>query len=379
MWSKSYTLDFGATGDTVKQGVDKLEDNVDAIITYLNLLRNTFTGATAPTSPDTGQFWIDTNVTPTLKYYNGAAWVVVNQLVGNLKLAVNAAVNKLDVFSKSGGAVPSTSHAISVAIPDGTGLVLRTRYAAYLSGTSQFVMADAGNYWSKTTLDAEIKTAWVYAIWDANGGIVWALGGYSGFHMVPVTTTITDDDYFLLESGSSYTRAATDYCVCVGKIRYQYDTGDTPDHTIQATVENSPKIIYNPPSDYGYQKNLGTTATAEAAIVAYSAVSVVVKQAGKYLIFGHVTGSGEGATNTLGFALKTGSATYGSATQKSSSAATDATAGASLECNGHAIVYLNNGDTIHLGAAMDSASDTRTIYGDNSNIGATALSFRRVD
>jgi hypothetical protein len=377
-WAKEYSLDFGATGDTVKQGVDKLEDNVDAIITYLNLLRNTFTGATAPTSPDTGQFWIDTNVTPTLKYYNGAAWVVVNQLVGNLKLAVNAAVNKLDIFSKSGGAVPSTSHAISVAIPDGTGLVLRTRYAAYLSGTSQFVMADAGNYWSKGTLDAEIKTAWVYAIWDANGGIVWALGGYSGFHMVPVTTTITDDDYFLLESGSSYTRAATDYCVCVGKIRYQYDTGDTPDHTIQATVENSPKIIYNPPSDYGYQKNLGTTATAEAAIVAYSAVSVVVKQAGKYLILGHLSGSGEGATNSLGFSLRIG-ATFASAPLKSASSVTNATAGAGLECNGHAIVYLNNGDTIHLGAAMDSASDTRTIYGDNSNIGATALSFRRVD
>jgi hypothetical protein len=77
-WAKSYTLDFGATGDTVKQGVDKLEDNIDALITYLNLLKTTFVGSTAPTSPDAGQIWMDTNTTPyTQKYYNGATWVVI--------------------------------------------------------------------------------------------------------------------------------------------------------------------------------------------------------------------------------------------------------------------------------------------------------------
>jgi len=78
VWTKSYTIDFGATGDTVKQGIDKLEDNIDAIITYLNLLKSTFVSTTAPTSPDTGQFWLDSNTTPyTQKYYNGSAWVVV--------------------------------------------------------------------------------------------------------------------------------------------------------------------------------------------------------------------------------------------------------------------------------------------------------------
>jgi hypothetical protein len=77
-WSKLYTLDFGAAGDTVSQAADKLEDNVDDIITNMNLLKGTFVGTTAPTSPDTGQMWLDSNTTPyTQKYYNGAAWVVI--------------------------------------------------------------------------------------------------------------------------------------------------------------------------------------------------------------------------------------------------------------------------------------------------------------
>lgn len=65
----------------------------------------------------------------------------------NLQLSVNASVNKLDVFSKSSGAVPDASNVIAVNIPDVSGNVVRTRAAAYLSGTSQFVLADATCYW----------------------------------------------------------------------------------------------------------------------------------------------------------------------------------------------------------------------------------------
>jgi len=173
------------------------------------------------------------------------------QMIYNLKPVINAAVNKLDIFSKSGGADPDASNIVAVAIPDGNGFVFRSRAAAYLSGTSQIVMADAANYWGKGSLDAEIKTAWLYAIWDGTG-IVWALAGYSGFTRVPTTTTATDDDYFLLEDGSTYARSNDHYCVSVAKIRYQYDTADTPDHTIQATVIDAPQVVWNPKSDYGY-------------------------------------------------------------------------------------------------------------------------------
>ena len=96
--------------------------------------------------------------------------------VVNLKPVVNGTVNKLDIFTKSGGAAPDATNFFTVSIPDGNGYTARTRAAAYLSGTSQFIMADATDYWTKGDLAAEIKTAYVYAIWDADGGIVWALG-----------------------------------------------------------------------------------------------------------------------------------------------------------------------------------------------------------
>jgi hypothetical protein len=257
------------------------------------------------------------------------------QTLVNLKPAVNAAVNKLDIFTKSGGAVPDATNILNVIIPDGSGYTARSRAAAYLSGTSQFIMADATDYWSKGDLAAEIKTAWLYAIWDGTG-IVWALAGYSGFNMVPTTTTVGDDDYFLLEAGSTYTRNNAHYCVCVGKIRYEYDTGDAPDHTIQATVENAPQVIWNPKSNN----------VSGADITEYSVVSMV-------------------------------GATYGSAAEKAqgvgggiASLATPAP----VQC----LVYINAGDTIHLGGSSLAASGNRTIYG--STFGnSTGLTIERKD
>uniref|UniRef100_A0A6M3KAQ7 Tail protein n=1 Tax=viral metagenome TaxID=1070528 RepID=A0A6M3KAQ7_9ZZZZ len=304
----------------------------------------------------------------------------VHELIKNLKPVVNVSVNKLDIFTKTGGAVPDASNIIYVAIPDGNGYTFRSRAAAYLSGTSQFVMADAANYWSKGSLDAEIKTAWVYAIWDGTG-IVWALAGYSGFNMVPTTTTVTDDDYFLLEAGSTYTRSNSHYCVAVCKIRYEYDTGDTPDHTIQATVENSPRVIWNPRSDYGYSKNLVTTNSSGADIAEYSAVSVIAKQAGKYAISAQAAGVHAASVGETGVTIKTGSATYASAVLKSNARNNGANYASTYAeraiCKISA--YVNNGDTIHLGAYVTAASGTRILYGDSDSAGATSLTFFRID
>jgi hypothetical protein len=302
------------------------------------------------------------------------------QLIKNLKLVVNASVNKLDIFTKSGGAVPDASNIIVVAIPDGNGYTFRSRAAAYLSGTSQFIMADAANYWSKGSLDAEIKNAYIYAIWAAAGGIVWALGGYSGFTRVPASTTATDDDFFLLEAGSTYTKVITDYCARVGKIRYQYNTADTPDHTIQATVLDAPQVMWNPKSDYGYSKNLATTLVQGSEIVEYSAISIILKQSGKYNLIGSSVMNCSGGNMTTNGIIKTGSATYASATTVAKQVHDEAAAAYQINVSPSKFgVMLNAGDTIHLGLYCNGASGNRSIFGDNTYVGATSLSFCRID
>mgnify|MGYP001161875506 FL=1 len=309
---------------------------------------------------------------------------VSREMIINFKPFVHAEANELDLFAKSSGALPDATNPIKVMIPDGNGYTQRTRAAEYLSGLSRFVMADATNYWSKDSLDAEIKTAYIYAIWDAAGGIVWALGGYSGFTRCPASTTATDDDFFLLEASSTYTKVITDYCVCVGKIRYQYDTADTPDHTIQATVLDAPQVMWNPKSDYGYSKNLATTVTGAANIAEYSAISVVAKQSGKYGVSAHcmsaVTGASAG--NQTKNSIKVGSSTYASATYK----VENAEVFLSVYSGSHGATesisssfYANSGDTIHYGILVAGSGGDKTLYGDSSFKGVTKLTFWRID
>jgi hypothetical protein len=301
------------------------------------------------------------------------------EMVSNLKIVVNAAANKLDIFTMSGGAAPDASNLVSIGIPDGNGIAVRQRAAAYLSGTSQIVLADAANYWNKGSLDAEIKTAWLYAIWDGTG-IVWALAGYSGFTVVPTTTTPGDDDYFLLEDGSTYARDAGQYCVAVAKIRYQYDTADNPDHTIQATGENAPQVIWNPKSDYARRIVLASNVVSAGNIATASQVSCVAKQSGKYEITAQVQGV-TGAGATYGYVsgdIRVGSATYGSAVTKGSMAVPTVTA-ATQYCVGYAqaLCFANAGDTIHLGIGMVADAGNRTIIGNST--GSTSFQFRRTD
>ena len=292
--------------------------------------------------------------------------------INNLKLVVNAAVNKLDIFARSSGATSDASNLIFVKIPDGNGNVYRSRGAAYLSGTSQFIMADAANYWSKGSRDAEIKTAYVYAIWDGTG-IIWALGGYSGFTRCPASTTATDDDFFLLEASSTYTKAITDYCVCVGKIRYQYDTADNPDHTIQATVLDAPQVIWNPKSDYGYQKSMASTVSSGSDIAMGSLVAVTVKQSGYYMAMGQVYGANPAAGNsqlTVNILMNVVLVAY--------EAEAVSSMGFPLCAYGMGMKYLNAGEVIDLQASLSAVSGTREIYGDLA-YRYTSLIFQRID
>ena len=311
---------------------------------------------------------------------------IVPAHISNLKPVVASAA-VLDIFTKSGGAAPNATNVINVDIPDGNGYTPRTRSGSVASGTSIFTLADAANYWSKGSLDAEIKTAWLYAIWStADSGIVLALGGYSGFTIVPTTTTVTDDDYFLLEGSSTYSRAATDFCIAVCKIRYQYDTADTPDHTIQSTGENAPQVIWNPKSDYGYSKWLATTITSASDLAEAAIVGLQVKQSGNYSISGQIYCAGTGSSVIVRQAfIKTGNATYGSASYNGFSVSnTPSTSayGQSLPLMPRSI-YLNAGDYIHLGGAVtNGTSGNRIIFGETeggSGVKATGISFRRND
>lgn len=103
-WSKPYTLDFGPTGDNVKQGVDKLEDNVDDIYTDLNKLKTCFIGTSAPTNPDTGQLWADSSTTPaTLKIYDGANWTTqFSDVKSGFISGVNMKFNDVDAVDIAG-------------------------------------------------------------------------------------------------------------------------------------------------------------------------------------------------------------------------------------------------------------------------------------
>jgi hypothetical protein len=301
-----------------------------------------------------------------------------SQGVFNLKPVVNAAVNKLDIFSKSGGAAPTDTNMIAVAIPDANGHTVRTRGAAYLSGTSQIVMANATSYWNKGSVASEIKTAWLYAIWDGTG-IVWALGGYSGFTTVSTTTTVTDADYLLLEAGSTYVRNASHRCVAVAKIRYEYDTADDPDHTIQASGENSPQVIWNPKSDYAGTSTYPTTLTQASNITLDSYGGAYVKQSGKYRIVVTAAGYGEGAANQINAEIRTGSAAWASATVKSQNNTYLNVTGAYLSIMTTTMCYLNAGDYIHLGAGVASGGGNRSLFGNNTYVGGTKMMFQRID
>lgn len=300
------------------------------------------------------------------------------ELVKNLTPTVNAAVNKLDLLTKSGGAVPDSDNVITVAIPDGNGYTFRKRSGAYLSGTSQFILADATAYWGAVSGTDKIKLH-KYAIWDGTG-IVWALSRFAGFHNVPTTITPGDDDYFLLEDGSTYTRSASHHCACVGEAWANYNTANTPDWTIydsSTSAELAPQVIWNPRSDYEGIVYLATDIASASDIADQAIISKVIKQTGKYVLSGVVawyTLSGLAVVR-----IRTGNATYASATLRSVSPDAGSSVSYPSTLPIQASVYLNAGDTIHLGGGVSGSSGNRLIYGISGSNLNTTLHFRRVD
>jgi hypothetical protein len=183
--------------------------------------------------------------------------------VDGLKVTVNTTVNILDLIEKTTGLDPAALYPIRVSIPDGTGFSYRSRTASVLSGTGSFTLANGTGYWGLPSLDGSMYEVYVYAIWStADSGLVWGLCNRSDLQLCPAGTTNTVSGYMLLENSSTYTRAGTDYCIAVARVRLTYDTADTPDYTF-STANIS--IIHGP-----YVNNIATfTNTAAGGAMEY--------------------------------------------------------------------------------------------------------------
>ncbi len=195
------------------------------------VVASAFTSGRAPIRTVVTSGGVQTTSTDKRAWFS-AGMTAYPSLVDKLKVTVNATVNILDLFEKTTGVDPTTTYPIKVAIPDGTGLTWRTRSATVLSGTGSFTLADATGYWGLPTLDASSYEVYVYAIWStADSGLVWGMCDRSDLQLVPTSATATLRGHMLLEDSSTYTRAGTDYCVAVARVRLTYDTADTPDYT----------------------------------------------------------------------------------------------------------------------------------------------------
>ena len=100
---------------------------------------------------------------------------------------------------------------------------------------------------------------------------------------------------------------------------------------------------------------------------------------GKYDIWGKANAYGPGGAILVYAYIRTGSSTYGSATLKSQSYGNTSSGGGEESAPVFASVYLNAGDTIHLGALVQAATGNRVLRGDSSAAGSTSMIFRRAD
>ena len=118
---------------------------------------------------------------------------------------------------------------------------------------------------------------------------------------------------------------------------------------------------------------LATTVSSASDIAAATVIEIIVAATGTYEI--HGMAYTDGVTDEA--FIKTGSATYGSATQKAYAKTNDAVA-SYHNLKVFAVVALTAGNSVHLGVAVAAAGGTRNIYGNTTTTGCTALLVRQV-
>jgi hypothetical protein len=126
-----------------------------------------------------------------------------------------------------------------------------------------------------------------------------------------------------------------------------------------------------------YYASLATSNISGSDIASYSAANIVVAKAGTYLINAQTMGVSTFAGWDLGLQIRTGNATYGSATTR---VAIDNQWGSGLTgtISTSWLGTLSAGDTVHLGIACTNGGSNRVLRGDDAQAGATSISAIRV-
>ena len=106
-WQPQYPINTGAGGDTVYDGFVKVNSEYQAIYSRLNELRSVRASSSAPADANQYELWLDTSTNPpTLRYYDGANWKEVDELVGTQTPAANAVPMSLNSGVLSKGWTP---------------------------------------------------------------------------------------------------------------------------------------------------------------------------------------------------------------------------------------------------------------------------------
>jgi len=88
-WAIQYPINFTANGDATNTAIQKHINEITSIYGYLNLLKSSFIGTTAPSSPNAGQFWVDTSNASTtgailkMRDYANANWITLFTVASN--------------------------------------------------------------------------------------------------------------------------------------------------------------------------------------------------------------------------------------------------------------------------------------------------------
>jgi hypothetical protein len=88
-WAIQYPINFTANGDATNTAIQKHINEITSIYGYLNLLKSSFIGTTAPSSPNAGQFWMDTSNASTtgailkMRDYANANWITLFTVASN--------------------------------------------------------------------------------------------------------------------------------------------------------------------------------------------------------------------------------------------------------------------------------------------------------
>ena len=188
--AKVYTIDYTDGGDTVKEGVEKLDDEFTTLYTIVDNLHKCHYGAAGPSNKQTGTLWMD-SADDTLYYWDGSSWsgVLTGEYASGLSLddaldlytrnvflTMNADGDNIDLVAsaaapatvEAGGEVGQNTATVQV---DMSGLAADTYdiYAIKVAGTLAFTIGAASSPYTLGATERKIGKAKLSAL----GTVEW--------------------------------------------------------------------------------------------------------------------------------------------------------------------------------------------------------------